>query len=102
MPCTASAVQQNQEHVMNKNKIAIKKEIDKSNRLIRIRDVIAITGISKSYIYQLCSNNQFPKSVQLIPGGTSVAWLESEILAWIDERIQERNQTNSQIAINQK
>ena len=70
----------------------LKQEIDQSKRLIRIRDVINLTSISKSYIYQLCSNNQFPQSIQLIPGGTSVAWVESEVLSWIDERIQERNE----------
>ncbi len=69
----------------------LKQEAERSKKLIRIRDVIAITGISKSYIYQLCSNNLFPKSVQLIPGGTSVAWIEKEVLNWIDERIQERD-----------
>lgn len=62
-----------------------------SKRLIRIREVIQLTGISKSYIYQLCNNNQFPQSISLIPGGSSVAWIESEVLNWIDERIQDRN-----------
>ena len=70
----------------------LKQEINQSNRLIRIRDVIYLTGISKSYIYQLVSQNQFPKSIQLIPGGSSVAWVEGEVLEWIDGRIQERNE----------
>lgn len=65
---------------------------DRSKRLIRIREVIQLTGISKSYIYQLVSQNLFPKSIQLIKGGSSVAWVESEVLNWIDERIQERNE----------
>lgn len=64
---------------------------EKSKRLIRIKDVVAITGISKSYIYQLCNNNQFPQSIRLIPGGKSVAWVEGEVLDWIDERIHERD-----------
>ena len=70
----------------------LQQKIDPSKRLIRIRDVIKLTGISKSYIYQLCNNNLFPKSIQLVPGGKSVAWKESEILEWIDERIQERDE----------
>ena len=72
----------------------VKAEINqttKSNKLIRIKDVILMTGISKSYIYQLVSKNLFPKPIQLIPGGTSVAWIESEVLGWIDGRIQERD-----------
>ena len=75
-------------HITNKN-------TKKSNRFLRIGDVIKMTSISKSYIYQLCKDNLFPRSVNLIPGGTSVAWIESEILDWIDERIQARNDGGS-------
>jgi len=67
-----------------------KKEQDK--RLIRIREVIRLIGISKSYIYQLVSQGKFPKPVTLVPGGKSVAWLESEVLEWIDSRIQARDE----------
>ena len=60
-------------------------------RFIRIRSVLELTGLSKSYTYELCSKGLFPKSVTLVPGGTSVAWVESEILQWIDSRINDRN-----------
>ena len=66
--------------------------ITQTNRLIRIRDVMALTGLSKSYIYQLCENQQFPNRVHLVKGGTSVAWLASEVNEWIEQRITERNQ----------
>ncbi len=65
---------------------------EQSKRLIRISEVIRLTGISKSYIYQLCNDNQFPKSIQLIPGGKSVAWLESEVIDWIDSRVKARDE----------
>jgi prophage regulatory protein len=60
-------------------------------KLIRIKSVIDLTGLSKSYIYDLSNRALFPKSVQLVPGGTSVAWVQSEILQWIDSRINDRN-----------
>ena len=63
-----------------------------NTRFIRIREVIRLTGISKSYIYQLCNDNQFPKSIQLVPGGKSVAWLESEVMDWIDSRVKARDE----------
>lgn len=63
-----------------------------SNRLIRIKELIKLTGLSKSYIYQLAKENQFPKPIKLIEGGTASAWVLSEVNAWIDSRIQERNQ----------
>jgi len=65
---------------------------EKDTRLIRIREVIRLTGISKSYLYQLCKVDQFPKSIQLIPGGKSVAWLESEVIDWIDSRVKARDE----------
>lgn len=64
---------------------------NKQKRLIRLREVMSLTGLSKSYIYQLSAKKQFPKRVSLVKGGSSVAWLESEVLAWIDERLTERN-----------
>ena len=61
-------------------------------RLIRIQDVVSLTNLSKSYVYQLCNQGLFPKSVRLVPGGSSVAWVEEEVLAWIESRIRERDQ----------
>jgi prophage regulatory protein len=64
-------------------------------RLLRIKDVMSRTGISRSYIYQLVSDGSFPKPAHLVPKGTSVGWLESEIEEWIDQRILERDQEAS-------
>jgi prophage regulatory protein len=61
-------------------------------KLIRIKQVQQITGLSKSYIYQLCNQNQFPKSVHLTKGGTAVAWIESEIFSFIESRIKARDE----------
>jgi prophage regulatory protein len=61
-------------------------------KLLRIKQVQDRTSLSKSYIYQLCSQNQFPKSIQLVAGGSSVAWIESEIQDWIDSRIKARDE----------
>ncbi len=66
-----------------------------ASRLIRIKEVTKITGLSKSYIYDLRNRNLFPNSIQLIPGGSSVAWIEDEVLEWIENRIKERDQKNS-------
>lgn len=68
------------------------KETDQNKRLIRIKSVINLTGLSKSYIYQLCDRGLFPKSILLVPGGIAVAWIEAEVLAWIKSRIEARDQ----------
>ena len=59
-------------------------------KLVRIKTVVELTGLSKSYIYHLSNNELFPKSIQLVPGGTSVAWIESEINDWVEQRISSR------------
>ena len=65
--------------------------IKQLKKLIRIKSVMNITGLSKSYIYDLRNKGLFPKSVQLVSGGSSVAWVEQEVLDWIDSRIKERD-----------
>ena len=62
-----------------------------NERLIRIKEVAHQTQLSKSYLYKLSGEGQFPKSLSLVPGGKSVAWVESEVQAWIDQRIAQRN-----------
>ena len=64
---------------------------DQIQKLIRIKSVIKLTALSKSYIYELSKKGLFPKSLQLVPGGTSVAWVEREIKEWIDSRIEFRD-----------
>lgn len=61
-----------------------------SPRLIRIKQVQALTGLSRSYIYSLPHHPlaKFPRSIPLIPGGSSRAWQESAILDWINQRVE--------------
>lgn len=61
-------------------------------QLLRIKQVQHITGLSRSYIYALASDGKFPKSIPLVPGGTSVAWIATEIEEWVNQRIKERDQ----------
>ena len=57
-------------------------------RLLRRKEVSARTGLGRSSIYDKMQKGSFPQPVRL--GERSVAWIESEINAWIDERIAER------------
>jgi prophage regulatory protein len=58
-------------------------------RLIRLNEVIAKTGLSRSRIYQYINEGKFPANVSL--GGRSVAWVESEIDKWIENTIDQRD-----------
>ena len=50
--------------------------------LLGLKAVMGVVGISKQSIYRLKEKGLFPQSIQLTPGGTRVAWRESEVLAW--------------------
>jgi len=58
-----------------------------SHSLIRLSEVQRRTGYSKAWIYRLISQKRFPASIKL--GIRSVAFIESEIDAWIEQRINE-------------
>lgn len=57
-------------------------------KLLRINDVMNLTGLPKSTIYLKVKNKEFPS--QLPIGSRSVAWLESEIQEWILSNINHR------------
>ncbi|EKF9287635.1 AlpA family transcriptional regulator [Vibrio cholerae] len=57
-------------------------------RLIRFREVLTMTGLSRSSLYRFIEENQFPSQVQL--GGRAVAWVEGEVQEWIAQRITNR------------
>ncbi|WP_033570364.1 helix-turn-helix transcriptional regulator [Dickeya undicola] len=61
-------------------------------RLMRLPEVLYVTGISRSTLYELSNRNAFPARVPL--GGKNVAWVESEIHHWVAERIAARQQEN--------
>lgn len=53
--------------------------------ILRINDVRARTGLSRSEIYRREALGQFPRRVSL--GARSVGWPSEEIQAWIEARI---------------
>ncbi|MBO1110675.1 helix-turn-helix transcriptional regulator [Bordetella petrii] len=57
-----------------------------SRRLIRKPAVHHKTGIGHSAMYELISAGEFPAPVKI--GTRAVAWVEEEIDAWIEARIQ--------------
>lgn len=59
-------------------------------QMLNLKQVMKITTLSKSTIYALIHEKKFPRQVRLTPGG-SVAWVQSEIHAWIEERMHERD-----------
>ena len=55
------------------------------NKVLRLRDVINTTGLSRSSIYLLMRDDKFPRNILL--GARSVGWTQSSIDQWIEGRI---------------
>jgi len=53
-----------------------------NTKLIRLPAVIERTGFSRSWIYELINQKQFPQPVKI--GSRAVAFIESEIDQWIE------------------
>jgi prophage regulatory protein len=53
-------------------------------RIIRIRDVIALTGLSRSAIYAAVKAGTFPRQVKL--SARSSGWFRAEVVLWLKER----------------
>lgn len=53
--------------------------------LIRVAEVLRITGLSRSTLYEKMLDGSFPKQIKL--GPRSVAWVKSEVQAWAKGRI---------------
>ena len=58
-----------------------------SCKILRLKEVKAVTGLSRSTIYAEMAKGEFPKQVQLT-GNRSVGWHESVIIQWIETRQQ--------------
>ncbi|PAO03351.1 hypothetical protein CIW61_13490 [Enterobacter cloacae] len=58
-------------------------------RFLRLPEVMHLCGLSRSTLYDLIARDAFPAQVSL--GGKNVAWLQSEVTAWMAERIAHRN-----------
>lgn len=70
--------------------------ISPGDRFIRIRDVIALTGLSRSQVYKLASDGAFPLPVKL--SDRCVAWLHSEVDRWMQARIRGRAELAKAVA----
>ncbi|MGO9662409.1 MAG: helix-turn-helix transcriptional regulator [Polyangia bacterium] len=51
----------------------------------RLPKVMAMTGLSRSTIYQLVADGSFPRAVRL--SRRSVGWRSDEVERWITERV---------------
>lgn len=70
-------------HVVNINNVRF------TMRFMRIKEVMACTGLGRSSIYKFMAQGHFPQSISL--GERAVAWEFSEIEEWISIKVEARN-----------
>lgn len=58
---------------------------EQDSRLIRLPEVMHLTGMSRASIYRLAGNGEFPSPIKL--SERSSAWLHAEVVRWIVERV---------------
>src|SRR6185437_12743256 len=56
-----------------------------SEAILRIRDVLRTTGLSKATLYKRIAAREFPRPISL--GGRAVGWLQREVEGWISDRV---------------
>ena len=65
----------------------IEKKTRAPGRFLRLPEVMARTGLSRSTIYVRLEQGLFPRPVSL--GGRAVGWIDSEIDEWMSNRVAE-------------
>lgn len=55
-----------------------------SDRILRIKEVRAVTGLGRTSVYRLAQAGSFPQPIKL--GERASGWRESEIQGWIIDR----------------
>ena len=54
-------------------------------RFLRLPEVLQITGMSKTFIYDHINDGTFPRQIQL--GSRTVVWNEQEVTKWMEDRM---------------
>ncbi|MBN7279477.1 AlpA family phage regulatory protein [Vibrio cholerae] len=57
-------------------------------RFLKLKEVMEKTALSRSAIYRKMNDGEFPESVSL--GERAIAWVESEVDEWMEERLERR------------
>lgn len=60
-----------------------------SNKFVDMAFITQLTGLTDKWFYKLIKDGEFPKPIKL---GRSSRWLESEVEAWLQQRIAQSRQ----------
>ncbi|CAM6882721.1 MULTISPECIES: helix-turn-helix transcriptional regulator [Enterobacteriaceae] len=60
-----------------------------NDKFVDMAFITKLTGLTDKWFYKLISSGEFPKPIKL---GRSSRWLESEVEAWLQQRIAQSRQ----------
>ncbi|EMY3600760.1 MULTISPECIES: AlpA family transcriptional regulator [Enterobacterales] len=60
-----------------------------NDQLVTMAFITRLTGLTDKWFYFLIKNGEFPKPIKL---GRSSRWLQSEVEAWLQQRIDQSRQ----------
>ena len=63
-------------------------------RILRWPEVHNKTGLCRSHVHQLIGKGLFPAQIKLTPNGRASGWIESEVDAWLAQRIVDSRSNN--------
>jgi prophage regulatory protein len=55
--------------------------------VMKMKEMVGVVGLSRSYIYALQARGEFPMPIRLVKGGRATGYLRSEIDDWMKGRI---------------
>ena len=61
-----------------------------TERILRLREVVETTGLSRTTIYSLVQEGEFPRPLRL--AARASGWLFSEVQSWLDGKAAIRNE----------
>jgi predicted DNA-binding transcriptional regulator AlpA len=64
-------------------------------RLMRIREVLTLCGLSRATLYREIKLHGFPAPIKL--SARSVGWLQDDVVHWIESRIAQRDHAYEKI-----
>lgn len=62
-------------------------------RFLRLPSILEITGLNRATIYEMIDRGDFPRPCKI--GARAIAWPESDIEDWVNERIAEREREHA-------
>jgi prophage regulatory protein len=57
-------------------------------KFLRIDEVVGMTGLGKSTIYEYMKEGRFPASIKI--GLRSVAWVSTDVEGWMNQKLMSR------------